>query len=164
MLNRNLPTQRRERHFDPWSSLQDEMRELFDRFSGDLTPIGETNFKPSINVQDKGKEYLVTAEIPGMSENDINITLEDDQLILQGEKRNEFKDEGKGFWKSEISYGSFYRAIPFSNDIDADKVSANYKDGVLKVTLAKKEGASSKAKKIQIGAGQSETSKKDVKH
>lgn len=165
MLNRNLPAQRRERHFDPWSSLQDEMRELFDRFSGDLSPLSsETKFKPSVDVKDNGNEYLVTAEIPGMSENDINVTLEDNQLILEGEKRNEFKDEGKGFWKSEISYGRFYRTIPFNNDIDPEKVTANYKDGLLKVTLAKREGSQSRSKKIPIDAGQKGASKKEVKH
>ncbi|MFP5385554.1 MAG: Hsp20/alpha crystallin family protein [Bacteriovoracia bacterium] len=161
MFNRNLPTStsRRNNRFDPWSSFQEEMRDLVSRFNEDwgegLPSSTPTQFVPKVDLKDKGKEYLVTAEIPGMTEKDIDISLDENVLTLQGERRSEHKDEDKdkGFFRSEISYGSFYRTIPLNEEVDDNKVEANYKDGMLKITLPKKEGAQKKSKKISIGQG-----------
>ena len=159
MFNRNLPTLRRSNRFDPWSSFQDDMRDLVNRFTEDwgenLPSANATQFMPRVDIRDKGKEFLVTAEIPGMTEKDIDISLDENVLTLQGERRSELKDEDKerGYFRSEISYGSFYRTIPLNEEVDDNKVEASYKDGMLKITLPKKEGALKKAKKISIGQG-----------
>lgn len=156
MFNRNLPAQRKNR-FDPWSSFQDEMRDLVSRFNDDwgegLTSTTPSHFVPKVDIKDQGNSFLVTAEIPGMTEKDIDISLDDNVLTLQGERKSEHKEEDKekGFWRSEISYGSFYRTIPLSEEVADDKVEASYKDGMLKVTLPKKEEGRKKSRKISIG-------------
>lgn len=153
MAGRGLSLFRNER---PWYSFQNEMRNLLDRFNDDweLTPsnfpatMGQ--FAPNVDVTDRGDSYLVTAEVPGMSEKDINISLDQNVLTLEGEKKLESEEKQKGYYRSEISYGNFYRTIPFNEEIDESKVQASYRDGMLKITLGKKEGRHSKRKKIEI--------------
>ena len=154
MAFRNLPSLRRNERNDFWPSFQNDFRDLLSRFDemSDLTSITEGQFIPSVDVRDNGDSYLVTAEIPGMTQKDINVSLDQNVLTLEGEKKSEHEDKGKGFWRSEISYGSFYRAIPLNDEIDEGKVEASYKDGVLKVTLGKKEGKARKSKKIEINS------------
>ncbi len=131
-----------------------EMEDMFDRlrrdfFSPELLR-GVEGFTPRVEVRETDKNILVSAEIPGMKENDINVTLRDNDLIIEGEKRNERKREDKGYYSSEFSYGSFYRSIPLQADVDADKVNATYKSGVLEVTLTKLEESKQTAKRIEI--------------
>jgi HSP20 family protein len=154
MVFKNLPSLKRSERNDFWTSYQDDFRDLLNRFDelNVFPPMTPTQFIPRIDVRDNGSSYLVTAEIPGMTQKDINLSLDQNILTLEGEKKSEFEDNGKGFWRSEISYGSFYRAIPFNDELDVSKVEASYKDGVLKVNLVKKEGKKSKAKKIEINS------------
>lgn len=154
MFNKNLPSQRKSS--DPWSSFQNEMRDLISRFGDDSNDeffSRPSQFSPNIEIKDEGKKFLVTAEIPGMSEKDIDIDLDENVLTLQGERRSEHSEEDKknGSWKSEISYGSFYRTIPLNTEVDEDKVEADYKNGMLRIVLPKKEGMKKKGRKISIG-------------
>lgn len=153
MFSKNLTTRKNE---GPWHSLQNEFNDLISRFSDDWEEMSMpslSHFVPKVDVKDLKDSYLVTAEIPGMKEDDINLSLIENVLTIEGEKKSETKDEGKGFWRSEISYGSFYRTIPLRDEVDDARCDANYKDGVLKVTLFKKEGAQKKSHKIAIGKG-----------
>lgn len=152
MANRNL-TLFNKNKFDPWSSFQDEMKDLIQRFSGDedLTRITTpSHFVPKVDVKDEGKSYFITAEIPGMSQDDINISVEENVLTLEGEKKSESKKEGKDFYRSEISYGSFYRTIPLRDEVDEAQANASYENGMLKITLPKKENTEKKSRKISI--------------
>jgi HSP20 family protein len=154
-MNRNHQLTRRGQGHDPWFSLRDEMRDLFSRFTDDwnLPSESSTNqFVPRIDVRDAGASYQVTVEVPGMTDKDLNVSLEQNTLTIQGEKKNEFNDKGKEFWRSEISYGSFYRSIPLADDVDEAKVQASYRDGVLRITLGKREGAAARSRKIEINA------------
>ncbi|HXH75966.1 MAG TPA: Hsp20/alpha crystallin family protein [Bacteriovoracaceae bacterium] len=147
-------TKRNDRALNPWSVFQDEMMDIFDRFGGDLTTTNTgVQFIPKIDIKDQGNAYLVTAEVPGMSDKDINVTLRENSLILEGEKKNEVQKEDKGLIHKEISYGSFYRAIPLAAEVDADQVNATYKDGVLLVTLQKLHEAQRTTKRIPINSG-----------
>lgn len=163
-MNRSL-TKSTSRDTNPWSLFRDDLWDLFDRFSDfDMSTVGKQGeFTPKIEVKDLGKSYQVCAEVPGMDEKDINISLKDDQLILEGEKRNEFKDEDKkkGYYHSEFSYGRFYRAIPLYDDVDTESIKANYRNGVLFIEMAKLANAQSKTRKIEIGK---DTTKADTKH
>jgi len=155
MAFRNLPSLRRNERNDFWPSIQDDFRDLLSRFDEmtDFPPMTvQGQFVPKVDVRDQGNSYLVTAEIPGMTQKDINVSLEQNVLTLEGEKKSEHEDKGKGYWRSEISYGRFYRAIPLNDEIDEGKVEASYRDGVLKVTLGKIEGKERKSKKIEINA------------
>ncbi len=127
------------RNSNPIVSWQKEMNRLFDEFNKDLElklPDFE-NFEPKVEVKEKDREYIVKAEIPGIPEKDLHVTLRDNCLILDGEKKNEEEREGKGFYHSEFSYGSFYRAIPLEEEVDPNKVNASYKNGILKVHVGK---------------------------
>ena len=155
-MNKHLTT-RAGRETSPWSVFRSDLSDLFDRFSQDfdLPTFGGDHFSPKVELKDTGKTYQICAEIPGMDEKDIEVTLRDNQLIIEGEKKNEFKEEDKkkGFFHSEFSYGRFYRAIPLSEDIDAEKVRAEYKNGVLNIEVDKLPEKAAKSKKIQINAG-----------
>lgn len=169
MLNRSLMKSGGQRDLSSWSGLRSDLWDLFDRFSRDLeTPFtSETQeFIPKIEVQDRGNSYLVCAEVPGMSENDINVTLKDNNLIIEGEKKNEFKKEDtkKGYFHSEFSYGRFYRAIPLSDDVDENNVNATYRNGVLDIELQKLPEKANKQKKIQISTSGKSSGRSEQKH
>lgn len=103
---------------------------------------------PSIEIADSGKDMRVTAEIPGLEENDIEVLLEAGMLTLRGEKRSETQDQDRHF--SERFYGRFERRIPIEYEIEEDKVEAKFKNGVLTVILPKTAREQSKAKRIAI--------------
>lgn len=147
-----LPTTSRlaERALAPLS----EMEVMFDRlrrdfFSPDIFRDVE-GFSPRVEVKETDKNIFFSAEVPGMDEKDINVTLRENNLIIEGEKKSERKKEEKGYYRSEFSYGSFYRSIPLQADVDEDKVDATYKNGILKVTLNKLEESKQTAKRIEI--------------
>ena len=152
LWNRDLiPSRWSERSVMPNVDL-DEMfnrmrREFFspDFFQNSLESMG-----PRVEVQETDKNILVSAELPGMKEKHINVSLKDDNLIIEGERRSEKKKEGKNFYRSEFSYGNFYRSIPLNVGVDKDKVEATYKDGILEVTLNKLAESQQKVKKIEI--------------
>jgi HSP20 family protein len=131
-----------------------DMENMFDRlrrdfYSPDIFRDIE-GFSPRVEVKETDKNILVSAEVPGMEDKDINVSLKDNSLVIEGEKRSERKKEDKGFYRSEFSYGSFYRSIPLQADVDADKVEATYKNGILKVTLNKLEESKQTTKRIEI--------------
>lgn len=148
--SQNLP---RTSNRNPIWSLQTEMNSLFDQFFGGETPlsfnVGGRNW-PSIEVKEEENEYKVTAEIPGVDEKDIHLELVNNTLEISGERKNEYKEESDRGYFSEISYGKFYRAIPFDQEVDDEKVSAKMKDGILKVSVKKSPKGMSKHRKIQI--------------
>ena len=153
-----------ERASHPLASFRNDMNEFFDRFTREIFPESRDNFIPRVEVRDNGASYVLSAELPGLKLEDINVTLKDNTLILEGEKRNETKREGKGFYRSEFSYGSFYRAIPLASDVNADTVEASYEDGVLKITLDKIAETESKSRKITINKGSNTLEDNAAKH
>lgn len=140
------------------TAVQRQMNRMFDDFfSGfDFLPskILEgplSGFAPNIDVKETPKEIKVMAELPGMDEKDISLSLEDDFLLIKGQRQEEKKEDNEEYFYREMSYGSFRRMIPLTAKVDADKVEAKFKKGVLKVTLPKLPGAESeKGKKIEI--------------
>ncbi|MDR9501871.1 MAG: Hsp20/alpha crystallin family protein [Desulfurivibrionaceae bacterium] len=140
------------------TTLQQEMNRMFDDFFSGFDFLPSTvmeeslsRFAPNIDVKETPKEIKVMAELPGMDEKDISISLEDDFLLIKGERQEEKKEDDEEYFYREISSGSFRRMIPLTAKVDADKVEAEFKKGVLKVTLPKVAGAESeKAKKIEI--------------
>jgi HSP20 family protein len=163
---RNLPVRREES--TQWPSATREMTEwmdqwnrLFDGFFGrafDLTPWRDTanwgsqwgSFVPAINVVENDKEYSVTAELPGMDENDIELSVNKGALVIKGEKKRESEDKGNGYHRIERSYGTFHRTLPLPQEVDAERVEATFKKGILTVTLPKLPEAQAGAKKISI--------------
>ncbi|MFD2058989.1 Hsp20/alpha crystallin family protein [Mesorhizobium calcicola] len=150
------PTLFREGDWDPFMGLHREMNRLVDDmfrgFDSRLPSLGRFSSAggwPSVEISETDKEIRVTAEIPGMEEKDIEVLLDDGVLTLRGEKRAEAEDRERQF--SERFYGRFERRIPLGFEVAEDKVAADFRNGVLSVTLPKTEKAQSKAKRIPIG-------------
>jgi HSP20 family protein len=109
-------------------------------------------WSPQVEVREQGNNIVVRADLPGLSKDDIDVEIEDDTLVIQGERHNDWEDqnEEEGYYRSERSYGSFYRAIPLPQGVDQNACNASFKDGVLEVTLPKPKEAQSKGKKVQV--------------
>lgn len=103
---------------------------------------------PPLEVSDNEHEMVVKAELPGLDQKDIHVTMESGNLIIQGEKKVETCDEKDNCVHREMRYGSFYRSVPLPAQVQEGKISATYKNGVLKVVLPKDEKA--KPKRIAI--------------
>lgn len=108
----------------------------------------ESDFMPRVNIKDGKDNIILTFEVPGMNKNDIKVTLKDNVLSVSG--RREFKDEVKeeAYIRSEIRQGSFCRSFTLPDTVNADKVSADYKEGMLTVKLTKLEEV--KPKEIEV--------------
>lgn len=141
----------------PLGSLQGQMNRLFDDFFNGfgLEPFGRTGsaggeFIPKINVEETETEIVVTAEVPGMSEKDIDIRLTDDHLELVGEKKLESERKEGQVTYFESSYGKFQRIVPLGIEVDHDKVDASLEKGQLIVKLPKIKASQPKAKQVSI--------------
>ncbi|MCB9030770.1 MAG: Hsp20/alpha crystallin family protein [Deltaproteobacteria bacterium] len=110
------------------------------------------NFSPTLDVVEDAEKYTVTAELPGMSENDIDVSVEADRLILKGHKKHEHqeRDEKNSRYYFERSYGSFERIVPLAVEVDHDAIEASLKDGVLRLTLPKLPEVTEKTRKVSI--------------
>ena len=141
---------------DPFLSLHREVNRLFDDvlrgFDSRLPALGRFSSPgsgwPSVEISDGEKEIRVTAEVPGLGENDIEVLLEDGVLTLKGEKRSETEDKDRRF--SERFYGRFERRIPVGREIVEDRIDARFRNGVLSLVLPKTEKAQSQVKRIAI--------------
>jgi len=154
------PIPYRSNEQNPFLALHREMNRLFDDMFRGFDPRLPTSFGnlpafggswPNVEVTDKDKEILVTAELPGLEDKDIEVLLDDGVLTLRGEKRSESEDKDRQF--SERSYGRFERRIPLGYEVDESKVDAGFKNGLLRITLPKSERAQTTAKRIDIKAG-----------
>lgn len=153
---RHVPVRREDDWSKPFYSLQREMNRMFDRFFSDFTPARwwdeETGmgYFPRVDVKENAKEIRVEAELPGMDEKDIEISISDDVLTLHGEKRMEREEKEEGFYHLERSYGKFHRDIPLPAEVETGNVEAVFKKGILTVHLPKKPEAQLKSKRIEI--------------
>ena len=144
---------------DPFSSLHREMNRMFDDFaqSLDLAPWTgweAEGFHPRMDVSETDNEVVVTAEMPGLEEKDFELNLTGDLLTLKGEKRHEHEEKEKGaVHRIERGYGSFQRTIQLPCEVEAEKASADYRNGVLTVTLPKAPSAKREVHRIDVKAG-----------
>ena len=150
---------------DPFLSLHREMNRLFDDVlrgtglpgtAGSQGQRGAGNFiNASMNVSETDKEFRVTAELPGVTEQDIDVSLDDDVLTIRGEKKFERTDEKENFHFVERSYGTFQRSLRLPYPVDPEQVQASFENGVLTVTVPK-TGRQERSRRIQVqgrGAG-----------
>lgn len=149
---KSVPIRRDEE--SPFVSLRREMDSLFDNFflGFDMEPFESRSggFSPRIDVTEDGKGIKISAELPGMDEKDIDLSIQNDMLTIKGEKKEEKEDKGKDYYRMERSYGSFIRTIPLPVEVDTDKVEAKFKKGVLSITLPKTAKAVAETKKIPV--------------
>lgn len=158
--------------WQPFAQLRQEIDRLFDDFWGggggrrgmmprlfDFEPLaksfqGKMGFvEPRVDVAETDKDYEITAELPGLDEKDVEVTLSDGVLTIRGEKKTEAEEKKKDYYRVERSYGSFQRSFALPESVDEEKISAAFEKGVLKLTLPKSAEAQKKQRKIAIKAG-----------
>lgn len=147
---------------DLWGAFRSDMDRLFDRFGSGFGfpswPRGmfessETVSVAAVDLAETDKAYTVTAELPGMDEKDIDVSINGDMLVIKGEKRQEKEEKDKNYYLSERSYGQFQRSFSLPTGIDRDKIAAEFAKGVLTLTLPKSAEAQQQQKKIEVKGG-----------
>jgi HSP20 family protein len=150
----------------PFESLRREVDRLFEDFGNgfwrspfrgvDVAPFrnieASLSAAPAVDVSETDKAYEITAELPGMDEKNIEVKLANDVLTIKGEKQDETEEKRKDYYMRERSFGSFQRSFQVPDGVDADKIEANFKKGVLTVTLPKSPAAQKAEKKIAVKA------------
>jgi HSP20 family protein len=145
----------------PWRPFR-ELEEWDRRFDDMLgrplwrLPVDERGWMPAVDVFEKADRFVVKAELPGIKEEDIHVSVVGDTLSIRGEKKSETEVKEEDYYRSERSYGSFYRSIPIPANVNADKIEACFEDGVLEVALPKSVKA--KPKKVTVSAKKKTTS------
>jgi HSP20 family protein len=152
--------------WQPFQNLRQEIDRLFEDFGAGFWrfPTRRSLFEtepfwrrtalsataPAVDVVEKETAYEITAELPGMDEKNIDVTVADDMLTIQGEKREEKEEKKKDYYLSERRFGSFERSFRLPEGVESDKVEASFKKGVLTVILPKTPEAQKKSKEKKI--------------
>jgi HSP20 family protein len=142
LVRRNSPA------FDEFPTSLKLFDDAFNRFFSE--PAEARPWSPSVDILENENELVLTADLPGVSMNDIDVRIEDGTLTLSGERKFEKASEKAGYHRIERSYGSFKRYFALPDSVDAEKVAAAYDNGVLKVTLPKKELAKPRSIKVAV--------------
>ena len=152
-----IPFRNNELWLDPFREMESIQREMNRLFDFSLTRGGDRErglleglWNPAIDIYDSKDTLLIKAELPGVNKEDIELSVHNNVLTIKGEKKQEKETNEKGFVRSERFYGSFNRTISLPADVDAGKVQAEFKNGVLNVTLPKKEEAKKQQIKIDV--------------
>jgi HSP20 family protein len=140
---------------DPFRDLgdiQSEMNRLFDGVFGRSSQVGavERVWAPPVDMYETKEELVVTAELPGLKEKDIHLSMTGDMLTLRGERQWNQEDKRESCYRGERWYGRFERTLPLPIPVQADKIKATYRDGVLAITLPKAEEIRAKEIKIDV--------------
>lgn len=138
--------------WDPFSSLEEireQMNRVFDTSLRRVGPRGfEEGFVPALDVVEEKDKFLVRCDLPGLRKEDVNVTLQDNYLTIKGEKKHEVETKEAKFFYRERLHGSFVRTVELPLNVDAKKIEAHFRDGVLHVSLPKTEEA--KPKQIDV--------------
>lgn len=142
------------------TSLQRDISRIFEDFlhplSGEpmksMEPVYD--FVPTLDVKTSEKEYTFKLDIPGVDKNDVKIEVVDNSLVISGERKEEKKEDEKNRYFYESRYGMFQRSIPLPSDVDADKIEADFENGVLRIDIPRVQAT--QARKISIGAKSAE--------
>ena len=153
-----------ERRYDPTLPIHRDIDRLFDSFwrgfspltmggSGFFPSLGETGIlKPKVDLSATEQEYLLTVEIPGVSEKDVTVDVSGNTMTIKGEKKQEKEEKDKNYYRIERSYGSFQRVLSLPEDVNQESIKASFKNGVLSITMPRKALPKGEVKQIQITA------------
>lgn len=144
---------------DPIRAFRQDIDRAFEKFwriiPSSFPTLGQSQFADvvRVDVSDSGKEVTVTAELPGLTEDDVNVSIVDGELTIRGEKRTDRQSEGDGLIVRERAYGAFERTLPLPEGVDPDAAIAIFKNGLLTVVLPKTAEALANVKRIPVQAG-----------
>ena len=138
------------------NSLQQEMNRLFGSFFDTPTPSagnGPRRWIPAMDLVETDEHFVLRADLPGMSEGDIDLSLEDNVLTVSGERKSEHEEKREGFYRVERAFGSFSRSLTLPEGVDGDAIAATFDSGVLEVRIPKPEQRKPRKLQIQVGDG-----------
>jgi len=138
--------------FREFSTLQDRMNRLFRESQGPEEALTTSSFAPPVDVYEDEHNVSLKIEVPGIDEKDIDVRIENNVLTVHGERKFEKEEKEENFRRVERQYGSFTRTFTLPTTVDAEKVSANYDKGILKIALPKKAEAKPKQIKVNVGS------------
>jgi len=156
MRNQNLPstTRRDTQQLSPFDMLQQRIDRMFDDFTTGfgLPTLAGRDFgvSPMLEMHEQDGKLMVNAELPGVDEKDIDISVDGDVLTIAGEKKSEFEGKENGGYRTERTYGRFSRSVQLPFSVDPNKVEARYDKGVLKLSIERPAEAQERTKKIEI--------------
>jgi HSP20 family protein len=144
-------------HKNPFLVLQNELENAINSFYN-FTGLSRTSFgnfenlalNPSVDIVDDKENFKIEAEMPGMGEENIKVSISDGMLTIKGEKEISKKDEGKNYIKREINYGCYERTIALPDSVDVDKAEASFKKGMLWINIPKKAEAIKKSRELKV--------------
>lgn len=141
--------------WDPFKELEEvsnRLNRLFGRATARTEPSQEmlamADWSPSVDISETDTAYLIKGEIPGVNKADVKVSIEDGMITMRGERKQEKEEKGKKFHRIERSYGSFLRSFRMPDDVDETAIKAEFKDGMISITLPK--SAKAKAKAIEV--------------
>ena len=140
----------------------EEMDRMFENFGwgqGWLTPaldrsgLPQGSWAPRVEMFERGNQLVVRADLPGMTKDDVTVEFNDEGITIEGERKNENEEKGEGYYRTERTYGKFFRRVAVPEGVDAEEATANFKDGVLEITMPAPKRGERKPRKIEIGNG-----------
>jgi len=139
--------------------LADEMDRMFDGFelgrqwSSGRREFGMESWAPEVEVFQKNNELVIKADLPGLKKDEVSVEVTDDAITIHGERKREHEEEREGLYRSERSYGTFWRVIPLPEGAISEQAKANFHDGVLEITLPAPPASTSKGRRLEITEG-----------
>lgn len=152
-------------HHDPMLQIHRDIDHLFDQFfrgwgvprRGGLSHLtdftNDTMLRPKIDLSGADKEYLLTVEIPGVSDKDMSVDISNNIMTIKGEKKLEKEEKEKNYYRIERSYGSFQRVLSLPEDVDQEGIQASFNNGILTITMPRKALPKGEVKQVEITAG-----------
>jgi HSP20 family protein len=131
-------------------------------FMSDIGEFGHDLWAPQIETFEREGQLVIRADLPGLSKDDVNVELTDDAITISGERHNENQEQREGYYRSERSYGSFYRQIPLPEGVNADDAQATFRNGVLEIIM-KAPQLQSQKRRLEISEGGGEERKAHAK-
>jgi HSP20 family protein len=139
------------------NTIQNEMNRLFNTFFDPSAPSGRGNgttrrWLPPMDLVETSDQYVLRADLPGLSDGDVNVQLENNVLTLSGERKAEHQDQQEGYYRLERAFGAFSRSLTLPDGVDPDRVQAHFDRGVLEIRIPKPEQKKPKTVQITLGA------------
>jgi HSP20 family protein len=140
--------------WEPFRDLENMLERYTGRFANwpslSREAFTTTEWSPKVDIVESDKEYTIKAELPEVNKDDVKVNVENGELTISGERKQEKEEKGKKFHRIERYYGSFMRSFTLPDNVDAANIKANFKDGMLNLTLPKKAKSKPKATEVKI--------------
>lgn len=133
----------------PWREIEGQINRMFGELARDYDFFDRV-WSPAVDLREDENSYMLEADLPGMKKDEIEVTVVDNVVTLKGERKHESESKEKGIHRIERRYGAFERSFEIPGGFDADKINAHFENGVLKITLPKREEAKPKQVEIKV--------------